>query len=334
MDDIGAKPWQREFCTTCGREVGPDGCFEHPEQARSAMVVASGPAVVEASTQPVRLHDATGYRAGVENHRRRRSRAWISVLAVAVAVVLVATALIQFREISAQGGRIDRLTAALTKQSGAASKTNQQLLTTTAELAAVQKGLGTVEGKQAQVLDTAAISARVLKSVFTVETSASIGSAFAFKADGAATLLITNFHVVAADYNAGVRSVLVHRGTETYPGTVDSVDTARDLAAIRVQLVVPPLAAAKGQPTVGEPVLVAGAPLGLGGSVTNGVVSAFRDGSIQFSAPISPGNSGGPVVDHNGDVIGVTEAKIEQVGVEGLGFAIPISEVCLKVLAC
>ena len=79
-----------------------------------------------------------------------------------------------------------------------------------------------------------------------------------------------------------------------------------------MQLVVVPLTAAKGQPSVGQPVLVAGAPLGLGGSVTNGGVSAFRNGLIQFSAPISPGNSGGPVVDHNGNVIGVTEAKVEQ----------------------
>jgi putative serine protease PepD len=85
---------------------------------------------------------------------------------------------------------------------------------------------------------------------------------------------------------------------------------------------------------VGDSVLVLGAPLGLGGSVSNGIVSAFRDGYIQFSAPIAPGNSGGPLVNLHGQVIGVARSKLVAQGAEGLSFAIPIAIVCTSVSAC
>lgn len=72
--------------------------------------------------------------------------------------------------------------------------------------------------------------------------------------------------------------------------------------------------------------------------MSTGIVSGFRsDGGrqlIQFTAPISPGNSGGPVVNRRGRVIGVTEAKIVDTGVEGISFAIPVSTLCATVVSC
>jgi putative serine protease PepD len=68
--------------------------------------------------------------------------------------------------------------------------------------------------------------------------------------------------------------------------------------------------------------------MGLENSVSSGVVSALRDGMVQFSAPISPGNSGGPVVDLSGRVIGIARSKLVGNGAEGLSFAVPISVVC------
>ena len=72
-----------------------------------------------------------------------------------------------------------------------------------------------------------------------------------------------------------------------------------------------------------------GSPLGLEQTAVSGIVSAFREDPdlIQFSAPISPGNSGGPVLNADGEVIGVTELKIAEEAAEGLGFAIPSSTV-------
>ena len=79
---------------------------------------------------------------------------------------------------------------------------------------------------------------------------------------------------------------------------------------------------------VGEPSSWSGLPYGYGGTVSTGVVSAIRDRYVQFSAPVSPGSSGGPVLDADGRVIGVAAAKVEGPGAEGLSFAIPIWRVC------
>ena len=72
--------------------------------------------------------------------------------------------------------------------------------------------------------------------------------------------------------------------------------------------------------------------------MTLGVVSGFRslDGSdyVQFSAPISPGNSGGPVIDAHGQVVAVASAKLVGTGVEALSLAIPVQVVCLTLVTC
>jgi putative serine protease PepD len=91
-------------------------------------------------------------------------------------------------------------------------------------------------------------------------------------------------------------------------------------------------------PRPGEFVLSIGSPFGLGGSVTTGTVSALRplDGVnyIQFSAPVSPGNSGGPLVNPQGEVIGITELKAVEFGAEGIAIAIPVNQVCTQLKVC
>jgi len=104
----------------------------------------------------------------------------MATLMVALVLALIDTTLVHYRRITTEDQRTDLLSTSLARQAGADSKATQQLLTTTAELATVQKGLATVEGNQAPTLDTTAVSAKVLKSVFTIETSTSIGSAFRF----------------------------------------------------------------------------------------------------------------------------------------------------------
>lgn len=84
--------------------------------------------------------------------------------------------------------------------------------------------------------------------------------------------------------------------------------------------------------------MAVGAPLGLDGSVSIGVISGYRSleasDYIQFSAPISPGNSGGPVVDANGRVVAVASAKLVGQGVEALSLAIPIQLACEALSVC
>ena len=85
---------------------------------------------------------------------------------------------------------------------------------------------------------------------------------------------------------------------------------------------------------VGETVIIIGFPiaaeLGVEPTVSQGIVSAKRDGLVQTDAPVDPGNSGGPMLDQFGNVVGVVVSRIEQSGgsdIAGIGFAIPINEV-------
>lgn len=88
----------------------------------------------------------------------------------------------------------------------------------------------------------------------------------------------------------------------------------------------------------GTPVLVVGSPFGLEGSVVSGVVSSYRveegQEQMQLSAPVNPGNSGGPVTDEHGTVLGVVVAKYVGFEVEGLSFAVPSDVVCATFDVC
>src|SRR5437868_1768244 len=110
----------------------------------------------------------------------------------------------------------------------------------------------------------------------------------------------------------------------------------RTIAALQQRLAT--LAPAGQRPRLGAAVMAVGSPLGLGGTVTLGVVSGFRslEGSdyVQFSAAISPGNSGGPVVDSHGRVVAVASAKLVGDGVEALSLAIPVQTACLNLVTC
>jgi putative serine protease PepD len=114
---------------------------------------------------------------------------------------------------------------------------------------------------------------------------------------------------------------------------VVGIDEGRDLAVVSVEEDLQPLAMSGQLPRVGEPILVVGSPLGLEQSVVTGIVSAFRDEHIQISAPLNPGNSGGPVVDADGEVIGMAVLKVGDEQTQAIGLAIPVGEVC-AVVAC
>jgi S1-C subfamily serine protease len=113
------------------------------------------------------------------------------------------------------------------------------------------------------------------------------------------------------------------------------VEPNEDLAIVHIAERFPALQVAVARPQLGEMVMAVGSPLGLGGSVSLGVVSGFRslEGAdyIQFSAAISPGNSGGPVLDGRGLVVAVSAAKFRGTGVEALSLAIPVQSVCTMV---
>jgi len=159
---------------------------------------------------------------------------------------------------------------------------------------------------------------------------AGAGSGFAVTPDG---YVMTNSHVVASGKQIRVRTP----AGETAEGQVLGDDPATDLAVVRVD----PAALAgtylsvEGEraPRVGQLAVAIGNPLGFESTVSTGVVSALGrslngkggrliDGVIQHTAPLNPGNSGGPLLDANGHVLGVNTAIIARS--QGLGFAIAV----------
>lgn len=139
---------------------------------------------------------------------------------------------------------------------------------------------------------------------------------------------VTNAHVIA-----GASRVEIFDDTGALLGIARSADmlsTTVDLAILpSVGPRVPYLSLAGVSPAVGEQVIVIGAPEGLTNTVSDGIVSAKRKiGSrqvLQISAPISPGSSGGPVLNTRGEVVGVSEAILREG--QNLNFAVPVSDV-------
>jgi S1-C subfamily serine protease len=158
----------------------------------------------------------------------------------------------------------------------------------------------------------------------------SIGSGFLYNDMGD---IITNAHVVS-----GVKEVTIITSDEReFSGTVIGISTDIDIAVVRVDGLrgVEPLKIRMEKAEVGDEVLALGSPLGLDNTVTTGIISGVnRDLEIepysyndlyQISAPIAPGNSGGPLLHgETGEVIGINSAASD---VGTIGFSIPIMNV-------
>jgi putative serine protease PepD len=184
---------------------------------------------------------------------------------------------------------------------------------------------------------------RVMPSVVEIRTSTGLGSGVVLDADGD---IVTNAHVVGDSASFQVLSdTPAGRGDPLRAALVGSCP-AYDLAVIRVSAAAglrPATFAHGASVTVGDLVLAIGSPLGLGGSVTEGIVSAVDRsvtepahtgaqaavlaGLVQTSAAINPGNSGGALVNVDGAVIGIpTLAAVNRgTAAPGIGFAIPAS---------
>jgi putative serine protease PepD len=197
----------------------------------------------------------------------------------------------------------------------------------------------TVDAVQDQVDDAAALDARSISadsaaSVFTIVAGRAQGTAFALLRDGDSTIFVTNRHVVAGDGEraAGRRVLLGHDRAEISGRVVAVGSGTADVALIRVRRTFPTLASAATKGVEGDPVLAYGSPLGLSDTRTQGIISAFRKDFIQFDAQVNPGNSGGPLLDRDGAVLGIVTGEVlqrgQRVGSTGLSFALDIAKAC------
>ena len=181
-----------------------------------------------------------------------------------------------------------------------------------------------------------------VNSVFGNSTAKATGSGIIISEDG---YIVTNNHVISSESNAsyyaiteatGITVNLYNDSTE-YTATIVGTDSYTDLAVIKIDAtgLTPATLGNSDNVQVGEFAMAVGNPLGMQSSVTSGIVSAVNrevtteDGTtytaIQTDAAINSGNSGGALVNANGEVIGINTLKLSGDGIEGMGFAIPIN---------
>ena len=242
--------------------------------------------------------------------------------------------------------------------------TNKQLLQTKAQLEQAQSeaaastptlstttsSLTTSNSNSTASADVSAIAASCLPSVVSItnkgvsevrtmfgtyqQDTESSGSGIIIGENDTELLIVTNYHVVSGSNELSV--VFSYDEDSDNPSLVSAklkgYDSDKDLAVISVAL---------SDITDGQEVVAIGNALGYGQSVTTGIISALNrevsvtndDGTsitnklIQTDAAINPGNSGGALLNMNGELIGINSVKVASSSVEGMGYAIPISDV-------
>jgi S1-C subfamily serine protease len=247
---------------------------------------------------------------------------------------------------SLQRGQVRRLLLPLTAALGAValvagcSGFGTSATRTTAQAAAAPRVTNDLQSDYESVIKD------VLPSVVQIEAGDNLGSGIVYDGQGH---IVTNAHVVAGQKNF---KVTIATREQPLDARLVSSFPEQDLAVIKLNSVPGGLKAAKFGDTskvaVGQIVLAMGSPLGLSGSVTQGIVSAVGrtvseseagggtgatiPNMVQTSAAINPGNSGGALVNLDGQVIGIPTLAATEPGVSGgaapgIGFAIPVSMV-------
>lgn len=171
------------------------------------------------------------------------------------------------------------------------------------------------------------------------QQSESVGSGIIIGQNDSELLIATNNHVVEGNDTLTVTFI----DEESVEANVKGTNSSKDLAVVAVNLndikdstkeeIAVATMGDSNEIQVGEPAIAIGNALGYGQSVTTGIISAKDrtmdgyDGSLlQTDAAINPGNSGGALLNANGEVIGINTAKVSADSVEGMGYAIPISD--------
>lgn len=279
-------------------------------------------------------------RESTPKKKRRGGRALAFALACAILGVCLGAGVTGWL----LNSRIEQLTQAQTELQAQVTKVNETAQA--AQAAAVAADGRSGEGRMSftAIYDQACeevvgITTEVTyQNFFGMRTSGAVtGSGFILSEDG---YILTNYHVIsyAAQGNYEV-TVILHDGTR-YPATVIGTEESNDLAVLKIEAsgLNPVTFADSGELHVGDEVHAVGNPLGeLDFTMTNGHVSALDRvittdetteaiNMFQIDAAVNSGNSGGPIYDALGRVVGVVTAKYSQSGVEGIGFAIPVND--------
>lgn len=217
------------------------------------------------------------------------------------------------------------------------TKVNGSTKTVTSDVTAI------VKEAMPSVVSITNMSVQEVQSFFggtQMQKSQSSGSGIIIGKNDKELLIVTNNHVIENSTSLTVSFI----DNESVEGIVKGTDASRDVAVVAVPLnkikndTLEEISIAtvgdSSKLNVGEPAIAIGNALGYGQSVTTGIISAtnrelegFKGKLIQTDAAINPGNSGGALLNANGEVIGINTVKINAEAVEGIGYAIPLSDI-------
>jgi serine protease Do len=277
----------------------------------------------------------------IPKKKEKKNRTWIacisSALAASVLTGAIFTGVLYNKLPSSNGGNTQQTVQSALSGMSTVSTTGSQALTVPEIAAKVGPSVVGVINK-AKVEPQRYYNPFTGKSYYTSDPNSEetvqqgSGSGIIISSDG---YIVTNEHVIDG---ATEITVILNTGDE-YTAQLVGKDTKTDLAVLKIEKNDLPAATLGDSTTVqaGELAVAIGNPLGqeFAGTVTAGVVSAVNrtmtvDGKtynlIQTDAAINPGNSGGALVNQYGEVIGINTIKLSTTGVEGIGFAISISE--------
>ena len=186
--------------------------------------------------------------------------------------------------------------------------------------------------KQATFTDTKEMLKAIASSVVTIENDEGFGSGSIISADG---YILTSYHVISGEKTVMIR----HGNSEKIKASVERVNKDYDLALLKIsgEEFTALRFGNSDKADVGDEVYAAGTPLekALKQTVTRGIISGFREWNgvnfIQTDVTINSGNSGGPMLNSKGEIIGITTMKLVGKGIEGIGFGIP-SNVAVEML--
>lgn len=283
------------------------------------------------------------YEEPMKEKEKRKVPRWVQAACLGLIFGLVASAAFQTSNIIA-----DKITG---KETTSGTSDKEAKTTTTANSTKLTTSSGTtvttdiaqiVKNTMPSVVSITSMSVQQVQSFFggiQEQQSESAGSGIIIGQNDDELLIVTNNHVVEGSDTLTVSFI----DEESVEANIKGTNPDKDLAVVAVPLknvkdsTMDKIAVATlGDSTelqVGEPAIAIGNALGYGQSVTTGIISATNrsiesyDGElIQTDAAINPGNSGGALLNANGEVIGINSAKIAQEQVEGIGYAIPISD--------
>ena len=220
---------------------------------------------------------------------------------------------------------LDAAASQVGELAGSLDKTNKNLTSVDEKL----------DEQAEQAFNATKVTEAAMPSVVTVYCGDSGGSGFVIDVtdppQGYRSAVITNHHVIEDCTDPEGPEVFVAKGDEQDAASLYSWDQANDLALVFIPNRLPALETAT-SPQVGDPVVAIGSPYGLTDTVTTGIISKIYDTHFQTDAAIGPGNSGGPLLDRSGDVLGVTTFMLDPS--QGANFAVRMRMRCEDLLEC